>query len=232
MGKLRGVLAGRGRSLTIALAVLAVLLGASLQPWTEWAADVARGALGGLIVILAASFIARPTVRFAAEVRVRRARPVATAQQIDALRTHLPQVEASHFNAEFQYNVRFQSASLLPLLAVAVDAVIVVPTQLHPRLTAAVPVPLSRPEQPTLRLARPSTWQLPRLALEEVDWVRHCPPDRWPSRPLDLRSVLDELNAALHVTVTATTQFFQIGGAQERIYHSGDIPELPRGIDR
>lgn len=87
-----------------------------------------------------------------------------------------------------------------------------------------IPVPLTTPSRPILhRSRRKEIWTLPELNLEAVDWNRNFPPERRPNDPLDLRAVLEFLDATLFVTIAATTGFGGIRRVRRKTYLAQNI---------
>lgn len=122
------------------------------------------------------------------------------------------------------YNCVYENRGPLRMLNVEVTVWIRVPKNSTRSYTHYVPVPVDDAFRPVLR--RGGVSSKPLLELGAIDWNNY-PVEARPSSPRDLADLLRELDATLHLHVSATASIAQISRVHERAYSADDVAPLP-----
>lgn len=95
-----------------------------------------------------------------------------------------------------------------------------VSVELVPGRRIFVDIPLDDAERPMLENRLKSTWQKPRLLLDEADWSQM---PSLPNDPFTLRKILSDNRAELVLAVSTTTNIAQITRVKRRSYQQSDV---------
>jgi len=209
---------------SVCVTTLALVLGTLLPSEVEPVRSICIGAVATAVSVVLLFYVFRPRIEIRPTIAAKSANPEPTELEVAKLKSALrvDSLPEPGWQPGDRYLFQFRNVGWLPVYDVTTHARIRIKMVGTGNIWRTVEVPMSGGDKPSLA-GSSRVWLYARLSLAQVNWARYMPPNRWPSSPLDLKSILNEFDALLEVRVTATTRAFQISASRAKLFSSAEI---------